>query len=144
MLKSELIRPRIRINDGQVSTRPIQANYRYLAIAGDLGKLYQTRVGQTRGQLAEALRDTQIPARQPGEVAQVETQRAAASAAFGSQRPEALLAETRIELPLIDPTSRRHPHQRGAKETGQQQGETTHAATVVRCRAQAEVSARTV
>jgi predicted nuclease of restriction endonuclease-like RecB superfamily len=57
MLKSELIRPRIKIRDGQVSTRPIQANYRYLTVANELVKLFQAHVGRSRGQLTEALRD---------------------------------------------------------------------------------------
>lgn len=57
MLKSELIRPRLKVQDGQVFTRPLQADYRYLAIATDLINLFQTHTGHTRGQLATALRD---------------------------------------------------------------------------------------
>lgn len=57
MLKSELIRPRLKIRDGQVWTRPLPANYHYLTIAGELTTLFQRHVGQSRGTLAEALRD---------------------------------------------------------------------------------------
>lgn len=57
MLKSELIRPRIKISEDQVSTRPIEANYHYLSVANELAKLFQANVGRSRGQLAEALRD---------------------------------------------------------------------------------------
>ncbi len=57
MLKSELIRPRIKIYDGQVSTRPIKANYHYLTVAGRLISIFQAHIGYSRGQLKEALRD---------------------------------------------------------------------------------------
>lgn len=56
MLKSELIRARLKVQDGQVSTRPIAANYRYLTVAGDLIALFRQHVGHSRGALAEALR----------------------------------------------------------------------------------------
>jgi hypothetical protein len=57
MLRADLIRPRIKINNGQISTRPIPADYHYLAMAGDLVKLYQKQVGRSRGQLLEVLHD---------------------------------------------------------------------------------------
>jgi len=57
MLKSELIRPRIKIRDGQVSTRPIKADYRYLTIANELTSLYRVHVGTSRAELTTALRD---------------------------------------------------------------------------------------
>ena len=57
MLRSELIRPRIKIRDGQVFTRSIEANYHYLAIANDLIKVFQSGGGSSRAQLAEAIRN---------------------------------------------------------------------------------------
>ena len=57
MLRADLIRPRIKVNNGQISTRPIPADYHFLAMAGDLVKLYHTQVGSSRGQLLEVLRD---------------------------------------------------------------------------------------
>lgn len=57
MLKSELIRPRIKIQEDRVSTRPIEANYRYLGVATELVNLFKAHIGQSRGQLHDALRD---------------------------------------------------------------------------------------
>jgi predicted nuclease of restriction endonuclease-like RecB superfamily len=57
MLKSEFIRTRLTIRNGKVWTRPLPADYRYLAVAGDLIALFQRHVGHSRGALAEALRD---------------------------------------------------------------------------------------
>lgn len=57
MLKSELIRPRIRIKDGQVSTRSLEANYHYLTVAEELNSLVQAHIGRSRGRLTEALRN---------------------------------------------------------------------------------------
>ena len=57
MLKSELIRPRIRIHDGQVSTRPIKADYRYLAVANELTSLFKAHIGNSRAELTTALRE---------------------------------------------------------------------------------------
>ena len=57
MLKSELIRPRLDIREGQVRARRLPADYRYLAIAGELAELFLRQVGRSRGALAEALRD---------------------------------------------------------------------------------------
>jgi hypothetical protein len=57
MLKSELIRPRIKIQDGQVFTRPLKADYHYLAVANDLIRLFQAHRGRSRGEWAEILRD---------------------------------------------------------------------------------------
>lgn len=57
MLKSELIRPRLEIREGQVRPRRLPADYRYLAMAGELIELFQRQVGRSRGTLAEALRD---------------------------------------------------------------------------------------
>ena len=57
MLRAELIRPRLEMRDGQVWTRPIPADYHYLAVAGDLAALFRQHVGRSRGVLAEALRD---------------------------------------------------------------------------------------
>ena len=57
MLKSELIRPRLKIQNGQVSTRPIEADYHYLQVANDLAALFRAHMGHSRGQLAAALQD---------------------------------------------------------------------------------------
>jgi predicted nuclease of restriction endonuclease-like RecB superfamily len=57
MLKSELIRPRLKTQDGQVWTRPLSTNYRYLNMASDLIALFQRYVGYNRAKLTEALRD---------------------------------------------------------------------------------------
>jgi predicted nuclease of restriction endonuclease-like RecB superfamily len=57
LLKSELIRPRLVIRDGQVRPRRLPADYRYLTIAGELAELFLRQVGRSRGTLAEALRD---------------------------------------------------------------------------------------
>lgn len=57
MLRAELIRPRLEMRDGQVWTRPIPADYHYLAIANELAALFRRHVGCSRGIVAEALRD---------------------------------------------------------------------------------------
>jgi predicted nuclease of restriction endonuclease-like RecB superfamily len=57
LLKSELIRPRLVIRDGQVRPRRLPADYRYLTIASELAELFQRHVGRSRGTLTEALRD---------------------------------------------------------------------------------------
>lgn len=57
MLKAELIRPRLEIRDGQVWTKPIPADYHYLAVAAELTTLFRQHIGRSRGALAEALRD---------------------------------------------------------------------------------------
>jgi predicted nuclease of restriction endonuclease-like RecB superfamily len=57
LLKSELIRPRLVIRDGQVRPRRLPADYRYLTIAGELAELFLRQVGRSRGTLTETLRD---------------------------------------------------------------------------------------
>ncbi|HMR67374.1 MAG TPA: DUF790 family protein, partial [Anaerolineae bacterium] len=57
MLKSELIRPRLKIREGQVSTRPLPVDYRTLGMAREIIKLFQRHTGRSRGRLYEALRD---------------------------------------------------------------------------------------
>ena len=57
MLKSDLIRPRLEIRDGQVRPRSLPADYRYLAMAGELMDLFERQVGRSLGALAEAVRD---------------------------------------------------------------------------------------
>jgi predicted nuclease of restriction endonuclease-like RecB superfamily len=57
MLKSELIRARLAVRDGQARTRPLPTDYRYLTMANELIALFQRHVGHSRGALAEALRD---------------------------------------------------------------------------------------
>ncbi|MCG3209805.1 MAG: hypothetical protein FOGNACKC_03432 [Anaerolineae bacterium] len=56
MLKSELIRPRLKIENDQVSVRGIPANYQNLALATGLIRLFGEQVGQSRAALAETLR----------------------------------------------------------------------------------------
>lgn len=57
MLKSELIRARLKVQGGRVWTRSLPADYRYLTIAGELIGLFRRCVGHSRGALAEVLRD---------------------------------------------------------------------------------------
>ncbi|MBN1992044.1 MAG: DUF790 family protein [Anaerolineae bacterium] len=57
MLKAELIRPRLKMRQGQVWTNPLPANYHYLQMAADLTALFRRHVGHSRGALSEALRD---------------------------------------------------------------------------------------
>jgi uncharacterized protein len=57
MLKSDLIRPRLEMRDGRVWTRMLPADYNYLRVARELSALFQRYTGQSRGTLAEALRD---------------------------------------------------------------------------------------
>jgi len=57
MLRAELIRARLVTQGDRVWTRSLPANYRYLAMAGELTGLFQRHVGQSRGALAQALRD---------------------------------------------------------------------------------------
>ena len=57
MLRSDLIRPRLEYRQGRVWTRPLEADYHYLAVAGELITLFKRYLGQSRGALYEALRD---------------------------------------------------------------------------------------
>jgi predicted nuclease of restriction endonuclease-like RecB superfamily len=57
MLSAELIRPRLKVRAGEISTRPVSANYHYLGIATDLITIFNRHVGHNRSQLAQALRD---------------------------------------------------------------------------------------
>ncbi len=57
MLKSELIRPRLKTRDGQVWTQSIPANYHYLTVASELIALFQRHINHSRGELVEELRD---------------------------------------------------------------------------------------
>jgi predicted nuclease of restriction endonuclease-like RecB superfamily len=57
MLRSKLIRPRLKIEDDQILVRSVPANYQNLTVAGDLIRLYGQFVGRSRGVLAEALRN---------------------------------------------------------------------------------------
>ena len=57
MLKSELIRPRIKVRGDQVFVKSLPADYHYLGIAAGLIRLFAQHVGQSRGTLADALRD---------------------------------------------------------------------------------------
>lgn len=56
MLKSELIRPRLRINRERVWPRSLPANYHYLDMANDLVTIFQRYVGHSRADLVTALR----------------------------------------------------------------------------------------
>ena len=57
MLKSELIKARLKIRGDRVTTQPLAVNYHTLNMASELIALFQQHVGQSRGQLAEALRE---------------------------------------------------------------------------------------
>jgi predicted nuclease of restriction endonuclease-like RecB superfamily len=57
MLKAELIRARLEVREGQVRTRPLPADYRYLTMAADLEALFREHIGCSRGTLEEALRE---------------------------------------------------------------------------------------
>ncbi len=57
MLRSELIRPRLKMRGGRVWTEPLPADYHYLTVAGELTALFRQHLGRSRGVLAEALRD---------------------------------------------------------------------------------------
>lgn len=57
MLRSDLIRPRLETREGRVWTRPLRPTYHYLTMASELTALFQRHVGNSRGGLAEALRD---------------------------------------------------------------------------------------
>ena len=53
MLKSELIRARLKVRDGRVWTRSLPVDYHYLALVGELSALFRRQVGCSRGALAE-------------------------------------------------------------------------------------------
>jgi uncharacterized protein len=57
MLKSELIRARLVMQGDRAWTRPLQADYHYLTVANELATLFKKHIGQSRGELYEALRD---------------------------------------------------------------------------------------
>ena len=57
MLKSELIRARLKIQGGRVWTQSLPADYRYLSVAGELAALFRRYMGRSRGALNEALRE---------------------------------------------------------------------------------------
>lgn len=57
MLKSQLIRPRIEVRGNQVRPKILSADYHWLTVAGNLIELFRENVGNSRGQLDEALRD---------------------------------------------------------------------------------------
>lgn len=57
MLKADLIRPRIQRHGQQIAPRYLAPTYRWLGVASDLIALVTQHVGQSRGQLEQALRD---------------------------------------------------------------------------------------
>jgi len=57
MLRSDLIRPRLKIRNGQVWTHPLRTDYHMLTMAAELSALFQQHVGQSRGTLSQALRN---------------------------------------------------------------------------------------
>jgi predicted nuclease of restriction endonuclease-like RecB superfamily len=57
LLKGELIRARLEVREGQVWTRPLPADYRYLTMTADLAALFREHVGCSRGTLEEALHE---------------------------------------------------------------------------------------
>ncbi len=56
MLKSELIRPRLKVRDGQVWPQALPADYHNLGTAQQLSAIFQAHSGQSRNTLNEALR----------------------------------------------------------------------------------------
>ena len=56
MLKSELIKPRIQVRQGQIVAKRLPVDYGWLGICSELIGIYQRHVGQTRGALAAALK----------------------------------------------------------------------------------------
>lgn len=56
MLKSELIRPRLRMKGGKVWAERLPAGYDTLTIVQDLMGIYRAHIGQSRGALADALK----------------------------------------------------------------------------------------
>ncbi|RKZ39885.1 MAG: hypothetical protein DRQ49_10105 [Gammaproteobacteria bacterium] len=56
MLKSELILPRLKKRRDQIMPLALPTDYHYLNIANDLIKLVKANVGDSRGELADALR----------------------------------------------------------------------------------------
>jgi predicted nuclease of restriction endonuclease-like RecB superfamily len=57
LLKSELVRARLEVRNGQVRPRPLPADYHFLNMASQLTDLFQGHAGRARGALAEAVRD---------------------------------------------------------------------------------------
>ncbi len=57
MLKSELIRPRIKVNSGQIKAKRLPIDYEWLEICNTLISIYHQHMGQTRGVLAAALKE---------------------------------------------------------------------------------------
>jgi uncharacterized protein len=57
MLKSELIRARLKTRGGRVWTEALPLEYHYLTMAGELSALFRRHVGARRGELYDALRD---------------------------------------------------------------------------------------
>ncbi len=57
MLKSELIRPRIQIRNGQVTPRLLEANYHWLDVSGALIELFKSQQNQSRGTLENVLKE---------------------------------------------------------------------------------------
>ena len=57
MLKSELIRPRIKTGGNRVWTQPLSADYHFLDVASELLAIFRQQVGHSRGELNAALRD---------------------------------------------------------------------------------------
>ncbi|MEM7332412.1 MAG: DUF790 family protein [Chloroflexota bacterium] len=56
MLKSELIKPRIKVKDGQVQAKRLPVEYAWLDICQDLIGIYKQHVGKSRGILAAVLK----------------------------------------------------------------------------------------
>lgn len=56
MLRADLIRSRLNIDNDQVSVRMLPVNYQNLGLAAGLIRLFGAQVGQSRAALAEALR----------------------------------------------------------------------------------------
>ncbi|MEM7343013.1 MAG: DUF790 family protein [Chloroflexota bacterium] len=57
MLKADLIRPRLKISNNEISPRFLPVDYQTLETANAITTIFQSHVGQRRAVLAEALRD---------------------------------------------------------------------------------------
>ena len=57
MLRSELIRPRLRVVNGRIVPQRLPTDYHWLTVAQQLTAMYRAHLGQSRGALNDALRD---------------------------------------------------------------------------------------
>lgn len=57
MLRADLVRPRLKIENDRISVRNVPANYQNLATAGDVIRLFRQAEGHSRATLVEMLRE---------------------------------------------------------------------------------------